>query len=202
MSGKLLVVSGPSGTGKSLITQRLAQDENFDLSISMTTRAPRTGEVDGVSYFFVSQEEYDRTVAENGFLEHASIYGNCYGTPKAPVLEKLAEGHNVILEIEMQGAMQAKASYPDAMLVFVLPPSMAELRRRLRGRGTETEAQLNIRLAKSLSEIRLLTDYDYYIVNDDLDAAIQELRSIAEGNKAPLTKETAEKIIRKYEEEK
>ena len=202
MSGKLLVVSGPSGTGKSLITQRLAQDEKYDLSISMTTRAPRTGEVDGVSYYFVSQEVYDKTVAEDGFLEHASIYGNCYGTPKAPVLEKLSQGHNVILEIEMQGAMQAKAAYPEAMLVFVLPPSMAELRRRLRGRGTESEAQVNIRLAKSLSEIRLLTEYDYYIVNDDLDDAVEELRAIAELKKAPLTKDKAEQIIRKYEEEK
>lgn len=199
--GKLFVVSGPSGTGKSVITRKLAESGDFDLSVSMTTRAPRAGEQDGVSYYFVSHEEFDRTVSEGGFLEHASIYGNCYGTPKAPVLEKLAAGRNVVLEIEMQGALQVRQAYPEAVLIFVLPPSMKVLRERLTGRGTETAEQLNTRLEKSLSEIRLLKDYDYYLINDDLDEALSEARRIAAGGRRRLTAEKAEAIIRRYEEE-
>ena len=199
--GRLFVVSGPSGTGKSVITRKLTESDDFDLSISMTTRAPRAGEQDGVSYYFVSREEFDRTVSEGGFLEHASIYGNCYGTPKAPVLEKLARGQNVVLEIEMQGAMQVKKAYPEAVLIFVLPPSMKVLRERLTGRGTETAEQLNTRLAKSLSEIRLLKDYDYYLINDNLDEAIAEAKRIAAGGRRRLTPEKAAAVIRRYEEE-
>jgi guanylate kinase len=199
--GKLFVVSGPSGAGKSVITRALTSGDDFDLSVSMTTRKPREGETEGVSYYFVSHEDFERTVQEDGFLEHASIYGNCYGTPKAPVLEKLGAGRNVVLEIEMQGAMQVKKAYPEAVLIFVLPPSMKVLRERLRGRGTESEEQLNTRMQKALSEIRLLKDYDYYLVNDDLDEAIAEAGRIAKGERRRLTKAKAKSIVSKYEEE-
>ncbi|MBQ4371032.1 MAG: guanylate kinase, partial [Firmicutes bacterium] len=169
--GKLFVISGPSGAGKGTICNELIKTGNFALSVSMTTRAPRTGEIPGKSYFFVTEEEFVRTIEEGGFLEHAQIYGNRYGTPKGPVLRQLAEGKDVILEIEMQGALSVKRSYPDAVLIFILPPSLAVLRQRLAGRGTETEEEIEKRSSQCLSEIRMINDYDYYVVNDVLSDA-------------------------------
>ena len=201
--GRLFVLSGPSGAGKGTICKAvMAQgDPELALSVSMTTRAPREGEIHGVSYYFVTQEEYDKTVADDGFLEHAGIYGNCYGTPKAPVLEKLNSGIDVILEIEMQGAMQVKKSYPDARLIFILPPSLEVLRQRLKGRGTETDEQLERRTRSALEEIHKIVDYDYYVFNDDLADAVARVNAIISAGRLEVD-ELATEIVNKFEEEK
>ncbi|MBQ1908004.1 MAG: guanylate kinase [Firmicutes bacterium] len=198
--GKLFVISGPSGAGKGTICNELIKTGNFALSVSMTTRAPRTGEIPGKSYFFVTEEEFVRTIEEGGFLEHAQIYGNRYGTPKGPVLRQLAEGKDVILEIEMQGALSVKRSYPDAVLIFILPPSLAVLRQRLAGRGTETEEEIEKRSSQCLSEIRMINDYDYYVINDVLSDAVADALAIVRAEQLSTGAGCGE-LIRKYEEE-
>lgn len=199
--GKLFVFSGPSATGKGTICRELLKDPDTWLSISLTTRAPREGEEHGVHYYFVTREEYDRTVEEDGFLEHAEIYGNCYGTPKRYALEHMAAGEDVILEIEMQGALQIKKAYPEAVLIFVLPPSLKELQNRIRKRGSESEEQIAARMKTTLSEIELLPEYDYFLVNDDLDEAIATARSIMKAEHCK-TAGTAQALIDKYKEER
>ena len=199
--GKLFVFSGPSATGKGTICRELLKDPDTWLSVSLTTRAPREGEEHGVHYYFVTREEYDRTVEEDGFLEHAEIYGNCYGTPKRYALEHMAAGEDVILEIEMQSALQIKKAYPEAVLIFVLPPSLKELRNRIRKRGSESEEQIAARMKTTLSEIELLPEYDYFLVNDDLDEAIATARSIMKAEHCK-TAGTAQALIDKYKEER
>ena len=149
--GKLFIISGPSGAGKGTICKELLAQTSRDdvqLSVSMTTRNPRAGETDGVSYYFVSKEEFLHRIEAGGLLEYAEVYGNYYGTPKQPVVEKLAAGIDVILEIDMQGALKVKENYPDGVFIFILPPSMTELRKRLTGRGTETPEAIELRLGK------------------------------------------------------
>ena len=199
--GKLFVFSGPSATGKGTICRELLKDPDTWLSVSLTTRAPREGEEHGVHYYFVTREEYDRTVEEDGFLEHAEIYGNCYGTPKRYALEHMAAGEDVILEIEMQGALQIKKAYPESVLIFVLPPSLKELQNRIRKRGSESEEQIAARMKTTLSEIELLPEYDYFLVNDDLDEAIATARSIMKAEHCK-TAGTAQALIDKYKEER
>lgn len=199
--GKLFVFSGPSATGKGTICRELLKDPDTWLSVSLTTRAPREGEEHGVHYYFVTREEYDRTVEEDGFLEHAEIYGNCYGTPKRYALEHMAAGEDVILEIEMQGALQIKKAYPEAVLIFVLPPSLKELQNRIRKRGSESEEQIAARMKTTLSEIELLPEYDYFLVNDDLDEAIATARSIMKAEHCK-TAGIAQALIDKYKEER
>ena len=199
--GKLFVFSGPSATGKGTICRELLKDPDTWLSVSLTTRAPREGEEHGVHYYFVTREEYDRTVEEDGFLEHAEIYGNCYGTPKRYALEHMAAGEDVILEIEMQGALQIKKAYPEAVLIFVLPPSLKELQNRIRKRGSESEEQIAARMKTTLSEIELLPEYDYFLVNDDLDEAIATAWSIMKAEHCK-TAGTAQALIDKYKEER
>lgn len=201
--GLLLVVSGPSGTGKGTVCKELIKrNPDFKLSISATTRSPREGEVEGVSYYFLTKEKFSDMIGKGGFLEYAQIYSNFYGTPKGPVMEYLEKGDDVILEIEMQGARQVKQMYPEAVLIFVLPPSLEELRRRLISRGTETEDQVNERLSTSFEEIKTIKDYDYFVFNETdktTEAAmIIENIVIAEKNKA---KRYGNAIIKKFEEE-
>lgn len=198
--GRLIVLSGPSGTGKGTICRELVKSGELDLSVSMTTRAPRTGETDGVHYFFVSREQFMKTVSEGGLLEYAEIYGNFYGTPRAAVLEKLERGRDVILEIEMQGAVQVKQSYPDAVLIFILPPSLEVLKKRLTGRGTETPEQIATRTSQALSEIHRIYDYDYSIINDKLSDALNDVRTIIRAEHLKVGAES-EQLVRKYEEE-
>ena len=199
--GRLFVLSGPSGAGKGTICDKLVELGLADLSISMTTRNCRGKEIPDVSYYFVSQEEFQKTIDENGFLEWAEIYGNRYGTPKAPVLKKLEAGRDVILEIEMQGALNVKKAYPDAVLIFVLPPSLSELKRRLRARGRDTEEQIEIRSKSVMDEIKKIYEYDNYIVNADLGQAVSDAKKILSGEYTKITRDQADEVVRKFEEE-
>ena len=178
--GVLFVVSGPSGVGKGTINKRLFEEfgDRVAYSVSATTREPREGEVNGREYFFISRQEFEKRVANNEFLEHAEYAGNCYGTPRDYVLSLLQRGVSVILEIDVQGAMQVKRRMPESVSVFILPPSFEELEHRLRGRGTETPEKIERRLAAAKAEMARATEYDYQIVNDDLDAAYARLREI------------------------
>lgn len=174
--GRLFVVSGPSGVGKGTVIARMMQkDPSLWKSVSATTRKPRGGEVDGVDYFFVERPGFERTADGGGFLEWAEYSGNLYGTPAASVQAHLDAGENVILEIEVQGAMQVRKSAPEAVLVFVKPPSMDELERRLRGRGSESEEAIAARLEAARMELSREMEYDYVFVNDDVDATVDEM---------------------------
>jgi len=177
--GALIVLSGPSGVGKGTVLDELEKlGITFLRSVSATTRGPREGEKDGVSYYFLKREQFQKMLDEDAFLEHAEYAGECYGTPEAPVNQTLAENKNVLLEIDVQGAMQVRKKRPDAVLVFLLPPSMEELERRLRDRGTETEEKIVKRLSAAGKECALSCEYDYRIVNDDKERAAAELAEI------------------------
>lgn len=177
--GKLFVYAGASGVGKGTIMKELLKrDKNIRLSVSATTRSPREGEVHGREYFFVSRDEFERMIKEDGFLEHAQYCDNYYGTPKSYVDEMLSEGYNVFLEIELQGAVNVMKLRPDAVSIFILPPSVEELERRLRDRGTETEDAITKRLAQAQVEIDNAKLYKYTVINDDLDKAIEDVLSI------------------------
>ena len=202
-AGKLFILSGPSGAGKGTICKELLAQTSRDdvqLSVSMTTRNPRNGETEGVSYYFVSKEEFLRKIEAGGLLEHAEVYGNYYGTPKQPVIEKLAAGIDVILEIDMQGALKVKQNYPDGVFIFILPPSMSELRKRLTGRGTETAEAIEMRLGETLKELSYIDKYDYCVVNGKLEEAVNRVKSILIAEHSRVTF-TAEELISKYKEE-
>ena len=198
--GRLFVISGPSGAGKGTICKELISAGIADLSVSMTTRKPRGIEQEGVHYYFVSHEEFQQAIDEGNMLEWAEIYANRYGTPKKPVLEKLAQGRDVILEIEMQGAMQVKKSYPKSVLIFVLPPSISVLRKRLIDRGTETPEQIDLRTRTTLEEIKKIKDYSYFIINEDLASAVDDALTIINAEHLRVEDE-AEDIIQRYERE-
>ena len=177
--GILIVVSGFSGAGKgTLMKELLKRYDNYALSVSMTTRAPREGEVDGESYFFVDKETFERTIAEDGLIEYASYCGNYYGTPRAYVEKCLQDGRDVILEIEIQGALKVKEKFPETLLLFVMPPSAAELKRRLEGRGTESPEVIRERLVRASEEAEGIENYEYLIINDDLDECVREMNDI------------------------
>ena len=195
--GRLFVISGPSGTGKGTICKELIKDDKIRLSVSMTTRNPREGEVHGVSYYFATKEEFLQKIEAGGFLEYAEVFGNYYGTPKMEVLELLDEGIDVLLEIDVQGALQIKEVYPEAVLVFILPPSMEELRIRLTGRGTETQEVVERRLGEAAKEISYVKHYDYAVINDDLEEAIDNVKSVIRASHFGVT----QSIVNQYEEE-
>ena len=199
--GLLLVVSGPSGAGKGTICKSiLEQNDHIKLSISATTRKPRTGEVHGVNYFFIDKEEFKKMIEQGEFLEYAQIYDNFYGTPKAAIMETLEKGQDVILEIEMQGARQVKEVYPEGIFVFVLPPSLKELKNRIVGRGTETAEEIEKRFSCAFEEIKQIDDYDYFIVNQDVEKSVKELESIISSEKNKVTR-YKNNIIDKFKEE-
>ncbi|HJA92716.1 MAG TPA: guanylate kinase [Candidatus Eisenbergiella merdipullorum] len=177
--GILIVVSGFSGAGKgTLMKELLKRYDNYALSVSMTTREPRPGEVDGESYFFVDREAFERTIRQDGLIEYAAYCGNYYGTPREYVEKCLADGKDVILEIEIQGALKVKEKFPETLLLFVMPPSAAELKRRLEGRGTETSEVIRKRLVRAAEEAEGIEQYEYLIVNDDLDECVREMNDI------------------------
>lgn len=191
-SGKLFVFTGPSGTGKGTILGKVLQAEpRLRLSVSATTRSPRAGEQDGVHYWFMDQSTFEEKIEQNAFLEYACYVGNYYGTPEQPVNDQLAAGYDVVLEIEVQGAMQIHQKRPDAVMVFVAPPSIAELENRLQGRGTEDAAKVAARLAQAQKELTYQNQFDYVIVNDVLDEAVADLRSILRAEHCRVSHTTA-----------
>ena len=178
-NGIIIVVSGFSGAGKGTVMKALtAKYDRYALSISATTRGPRPGEENGREYFFVSNEEFENLIAENGLIEHAGYVDHYYGTPRKFVEDKLAEGKDVILEIEIQGALQIKEQYPDAVLLFIMPPSAQELKKRLMGRGTESEEVINQRLNRAKEESVGIENYDYIVINDVLDVCVDNVHEI------------------------
>lgn len=197
--GLLLVVSGPSGAGKGTICKELVKDENIKYSISATTRAPRGSEENGKDYFFLSTEEFEQRINTDGFLEWAKVYDRYYGTPRDFVEEVIDDGKACILEIDVQGALKIRDSFPEAVLIFILPPSLSELYRRLKDRGTESEEQIQTRMSWVLGEIAQIEKYDYVIVNDDLAKAVTEARAIVESEKCRVIRQSD--ILAKFQEE-
>ena len=177
--GNLFVISGPSGVGKGTICKRILDaDPTARFSVSMTTRQPREGEVEGVDYFFVTRDRFEDLLSKGGLLEHNVYNDTYYGTPKAPVVKWVEDGCKVILEIDYHGAFQVRDAYPEAVLIFIMPPSIEELEARITGRGSESEESKQYRLAEALGEIAQAEQYDYIIVNDDLDAAVERVSEI------------------------
>lgn len=187
--GLLLVVSGPSGTGKGTICKKMVEmNDAIKLSVSATTRQPRLGEKEGISYYFKTREEFEKMVENGEFLEYAMIYDNYYGTPKQAIVDQLDAGVDVILEIEMQGARQIREVCPDAVFVFILPPSLDELKHRIVGRGTETKEQIEKRFNSAYNEIKLLGDYDYFIFNNIVDKSAEEIFEIIKSEKSRVAR--------------
>ncbi len=181
--GLLLVVSAPSGCGKGTILGEILKDDSFYYSISATTRAPREGEQDGVNYHFITKEEFEQRIAQGGMLEYAQYCGNYYGTPKKEVEQMREAGRDVILEIEVEGAMKVRALCPDAVFLFIAPPSVEELRRRLNKRGTEAAEVIEERVSQAARELSYANRYDYIIVNGELEKAIQDFRTVVRAEK-------------------
>lgn len=176
--GLLIVVSAPSGCGKGTILSEVLKDDSFYYSVSATTRSPRLGEVNGVTYHFITKQDFEERIKNNAMLEYAEYCGNYYGTPKKEIDEMREQGKNVILEIEVQGAMKIREICPDAVFIFVLPPSVAELERRLKKRATETDDVIAQRVSQARSEIELARKYDYVVVNAALEDAINDFKTV------------------------
>ena len=203
--GLLLVLSGPSGAGKGTICQMLREKlPDIGYSVSVTTRAPREGEVDGVSYFFKTVEEVKTMIAEGGLLEYAEVYGNYYGTPRDYVMDLLNQGKDVILEIDIQGALQIKKRFPDTLLLFVTTPDAETLKNRLIGRGTESLDVVEKRLSRASEEAEGIENYDYFIINDDLDTCVTQVHQIIQGEHSRVSRNlelinTIKKDISKFQ---
>ena len=180
----LIVLSGPSGTGKGTVCKALLnKHRDISLSISATTREPRTGEMHGKHYFFTNREEFEDRIGKGDFLEYANVFSNYYGTPKSFVDEMLASGKDVLLEIDVQGALKVKENSPEGVFIFLIPPSMAELEKRIRSRGTETEEKIRERLGKAGAEMDLMDRYDYVIINDEVDNVVAKIESIMDAER-------------------
>jgi guanylate kinase len=196
--GRLFVISGPSGAGKGTICRMLIAGSDISLSVSMTTRDPRPGETDK-DYHFIPRGEFEKLIAAGEFLEYAEVYGNYYGTPKRNVEEKLKKGVDVILEIDSQGALQVKRCFPESILIFILPPSVAELRHRITGRGSDSKEVIELRMSKTMSEIECIREYDYCVVNDELPEAAARVKAIMTAERSKVSGDI-HKLIEKYKE--
>lgn len=199
--GILLVVSGPSGAGKGTICSAVREKyPDLEYSISMTTRAPRNGETEGVSYFFRTDEQFKKLVEEDAFLEYARVYDHYYGTPKKYVLDKIQAGRSVLLEIDIQGAMQVKKRYPKGVFVYIVPPSLEILSQRIHARGTDSEEVIQNRLAQITNELSMMHQYDYVFVNDVLEDAVHKTCAIIEAEKCKLSRNEGqiETVFKQY----
>lgn len=197
----LIVVSGPSGAGKGTICKEvLSRRDDIFVSISATTRDPRAGEEHGTNYFFITREEFEKKIEEEAFIEYAEVYKNLYGTPKDYVLDKLNRGENILLEIDIQGALQVKKRYPEGVFIFILPPSMKELKNRIIGRGSETPESLDRRFSSAFQEIEFVNQYDYYIINDQVKKAANLMESIIDAERCKVI-EDIEEIVKMFKEE-
>ena len=196
-NGLLVVISGPSGAGKGTICKML-KDKMTDLkvSVSATTRKPREGENEGESYFFISNDEFIKKINDDEFLEYAKVYGNYYGTPKKEVFKQLKAGNDIILEIDIQGALQVKKNYPKGVFIFILPPSLKELQNRIEGRGTDSKEVILKRMEWAYDELDYVFEYDYVVLNDEVEAAVNKIKCIidAEKNRAIRKKAIINKI--------
>lgn len=203
MKGKIIIISGFSGSGKGTIVKKLLnENNNYEISISCTTRKKRDSEIDGKSYFFISKEKFEDMINKDLFLEYAHYVDNYYGTPKEYVISELEKGKNVILEIEVQGALKVKQQYKDALLIFILPPSAKILYDRMKHRNTETEEQIKNRLKRSLDEIEYIDNYDKVLVNDDLSICVENIKKIVEDkNIVDDNDKEIKSIIKKYIED-
>ncbi len=200
--GLLLVVSGPSGAGKGTICKKfLKNHDNVYPSVSTTTRNPRKMEVDGVNYHFISKDSFNKLVEGDAFLEYAKVYGNMYGTTKSTVMAKINQGIDVLLEIEMQGAKQVKEKYPDGIYIFILPPSLSDLKKRIQKRGSETPESMENRLESAFDEIGFIKEYNYYIINDEIENAVNVMDSIYIAEKSKVNV-NIDDVIDRYKEEK
>ncbi len=191
--GLLIVVSGPSGAGKGTICKELLKNNSkINVSVSTTTRLPRVGEKDGINYFFINKNKFENMINNDEFLEYAKVYDNYYGTPKEYVIENMENGKDVLLEIDIVGALQVKERFKDAVFIFILPPSLEELKSRIVGRGTESVSDIEKRYGSAVSEIKQVIKYDYAVVNDDVPTAVEDIESIIKAEKC--------KVLRNYEE--
>ena len=194
--GKLIILSGPSGAGKSTVVNKAIEKRgNICFSVSVTTRKPREGEIDGRDYFFIDADTYDRMLENNELLEHARYVNNCYGTPASFVNEKLEAGMNVVLDIEIQGAWQVKQKIPDAVTIFILPPSMALLEHRLKSRGTDSPEAVAARIERARQEIQEADFYDYLIVNRDVDLAADQFLAILDAEHCRFQRSVCDRVL-------
>lgn len=200
--GLLLVLSGPSGAGKGTICDKFMENNSeVLLSVSATTRKPREGEIPGESYHFITKEEFEEKLRNDGFLEHVHVFENYYGTPRQTVVDNIEKGIDVLLEIEIVGAMQIKRKFPEAVLIFVLPPSIKELESRIHKRGTESKDQIKLRLERALKEIKEINEYSYFIINNDIEESVEYMKSIIKAEKSSV-KRYSEELLSFYKEEK
>lgn len=200
--GLLIVVSGPSGAGKGTLCKKFLEEHtSIYPSVSTTTRNPREGEIEGSNYHFVSREAFEEMLRKDEFLEYANVYGNLYGTSKINVMNKINQGFDVLLEIEMQGARQVKRKYPNGVYIFILPPSMKDLKKRIIKRGSETLNSMEKRLHAAYDEIDFISEYDYYIINDEIDDAVKIMNAIYLAEKNRVDGQI-DNLIKKFKEEK
>src|SRR5699024_1225583 len=201
--GFLLVISGPSGSGKGTVSHKLlSQNQDIIFSVSATTRRPRVGEIDGENYFFLEEEEFKDMTQNNEFLEYAFVHNNYYGTPRKFVLDEIDKGEIVLLEIDVQGALQIKKNYKNVVFVFLLPPTMDELRNRIVKRGTESQEDIERRFKNAFEELNFVGEYDYFVVNDKVGNAVQNIENIIEAEKLRVKRHSdiKNKIISKEED--